>query len=100
VSINVQLAEKDLKLAEFYQRTGHPGAAYFCYELVCRRYPNTSYAATAAKRKEELRVKVEQEEQKAAAAAQPSATTTAPAAPASSALRLLPAMPSLSPPTR
>ncbi len=52
-SINVQQAERDMKIAEFYQRTGHPGSAYFYYELVCRRYPNTSYCATAAKRKED-----------------------------------------------
>jgi outer membrane protein assembly factor BamD (BamD/ComL family) len=96
LSINVQLAEKDLKLAEFYQRTGHAGAAYFCYELVCRRYPNTSYSATAAKRKEELRVKVEQEQQKAPVA-QPG---VAESAPATNAPRLLPAMPSLMPPSR
>lgn len=94
-SINVQQAERDLKIAEFYQRTGHPGAAYFYYEIVIRRYPGTSYCATATKRKEELRVKVEQEQQKAPVA-QPSAADNAPAPPAS-APRLLP---SLLPPTR
>jgi hypothetical protein len=96
LSINVQQAERDLKIAEFYQRTGHPGAAYFYFELVCRRYPRTSYAETAAKRKDELRVKVEQE-QKQSPTAQPG-VVDAPAPPAA-APRLLPAMPSLSLPS-
>src|SRR5262249_8525827 len=33
-SINLQQAEKDYKMAEFYRRTGHPGPAYWYYELV------------------------------------------------------------------
>src|SRR5262249_19848276 len=37
--INRQQAEKDFKVAEFYERTGHPGSAYFYYEIVRRRYP-------------------------------------------------------------
>lgn len=47
VSINLQQADRDFKIAEFYRRTGHPGSAYFYYELVKRRYPNTNYAARA-----------------------------------------------------
>src|SRR5262249_35483348 len=42
--INLQQAEKEYKMAEFYRRTGHPGSAYFYYELVKRRYPNTEFA--------------------------------------------------------
>src|SRR5262249_58865081 len=35
-SINFQQAEKEFKMAEFYRSTGHPGSAYFYYELVRR----------------------------------------------------------------
>jgi outer membrane protein assembly factor BamD (BamD/ComL family) len=61
--INIQQADRDFKIAEFYQRTGHPGSAYFYYELVCRRYPNTTYAAQAQQRKTELRGNAEREYQ-------------------------------------
>lgn len=54
VAINLQQAERDLRIAEFYRRTGHPGSAYFYYELVNRRYPNTEYAKKAAERMGEL----------------------------------------------
>jgi TolA-binding protein len=54
VSINAQQADKDLKRAEFYRRTGHPGSAFFYYEIVKRRYSGTEYAAKAAQRVEEL----------------------------------------------
>jgi outer membrane protein assembly factor BamD (BamD/ComL family) len=43
VGINLQQAEKDYKIAEFYRRTGHPGSAYFYYEVVRRRYPGTKF---------------------------------------------------------
>ena len=33
-----QQADRDLKIAEFYLRTGHPGAATFYYELVMLRH--------------------------------------------------------------
>lgn len=61
--MNIQQADRDFKIAEFYQRTGHPGSAYFYYELVCRRYPGTTYASKALQRKDELRSKVEREQQ-------------------------------------
>lgn len=61
-SINIQQADRDFKVAEFYQRTGHPGSAYFYYELVIRRYPGTTYADKAAQRKGELKAKVEKEQ--------------------------------------
>ncbi len=48
-------AEKDLKTAEFYARTGHPTSAYFCYEVVRRRYPGTEQAKTATRRMDELK---------------------------------------------
>jgi outer membrane protein assembly factor BamD (BamD/ComL family) len=74
-SINIQQADRDFKVAEFYQRTGHPGSAYFYYELVCRRYPRTDYASKAEQRKVELKAKVEKE-QKASVDA-PTAPTSA-----------------------
>lgn len=60
--MNVQQADRDFKIAEFYQRTGHPGSAYFYYELVCRRYPGSTYATQAAQRKLELRRRMERDQ--------------------------------------
>jgi TolA-binding protein len=54
-SINQQEADRDFLVAEFYKRTGHPGAAYFYYELVRRRYPGSKYAKEAVARMEEVR---------------------------------------------
>jgi outer membrane protein assembly factor BamD (BamD/ComL family) len=65
-NINLQQADKDFKMAEFYQRTGHPGSAYFYYELVRRRYPGTKYAEMSVKRMNELRGKLEKEQAKQA----------------------------------
>ena len=62
ISMNVQQADRDFKIAEFYQRTGHPGAAFFYYELVCRRYPATQYAEKALERKNALKGKAEREQ--------------------------------------
>jgi outer membrane protein assembly factor BamD (BamD/ComL family) len=99
VSINMQQADRDFKVAEFYKRTGHPGSAYFYYEIVRRTYPNTEYASKSAERMAEL-------EQHNGSALRPSATNpqeamqTTPANPAqetpAAAPRMLP--PSLSPP--
>src|SRR5262249_58403317 len=61
-SINYQQAEKEFKMAEFYRTTGHPGSAYFYYELVRRRYPGTKYAKLAEERWNELRAKIEREQ--------------------------------------
>ncbi len=61
VGINLQQAEKDYKTAEFYRRTGHPGAAYFYYGIVRRRYPNTPFFEKATERMHELRKKEEAE---------------------------------------
>jgi outer membrane protein assembly factor BamD (BamD/ComL family) len=54
-AIDLQQAEKEFKMAEFYRRTGHPGSAYFYYELVQRRYPKTKYAEEARARWASLR---------------------------------------------
>jgi outer membrane protein assembly factor BamD (BamD/ComL family) len=59
--MNLQQADRDFKIAEFYQRTGHPGSAYFYYELVCRRYPGTKYETQAKQAKIDLRGKADRE---------------------------------------
>jgi TolA-binding protein len=58
-SITAQQAAKDFETAEFYRRTDHPGAAYFCYEVVIRRYPNSEFARLAEERKRELKPELE-----------------------------------------
>jgi outer membrane protein assembly factor BamD (BamD/ComL family) len=60
-SISLQQAQKDFNTAEFYRRTGHPGSAYFYYEIVRRRYPGTRAAEQATERMLELRDQVELE---------------------------------------
>jgi len=52
--IRYQQAEKDFRMAEYYERTGHPGSAVFYYELVRRRYAGTRYSDVATDRKEHL----------------------------------------------
>jgi len=59
--IHLQQADRDFKVGEFYRRTGHPGSAFFYYELVRRRYPGTEYAQKAEERMSELRGVAEKE---------------------------------------
>jgi hypothetical protein len=59
--IRQQQAEKDFKRAQFYERTGHPGSAYFCYELVRRTYPGTKFSDLATERIDVLTAKLEAE---------------------------------------
>jgi TolA-binding protein len=61
VSISQQHADKDWRIAEFYRRTGHPGSAYFYYELVKRRYPGTSYSEKAIARMDEMRDRLDKQ---------------------------------------
>jgi len=63
-SINQQEADRDFLVAEFYKRTGHPGAAYFYYELVRRRYPGSKYAKDAEVRMAEVRAKMDAPQKK------------------------------------
>jgi tetratricopeptide (TPR) repeat protein len=59
--VRYQQAEKDFETAEFYRRTGHPGSAWFYYELVKRRYAGIRpWADMAVARQHEL--KTEQDE--------------------------------------
>jgi outer membrane protein assembly factor BamD (BamD/ComL family) len=53
--ITMQQAEKDYKMAEYYKRTGHIGSAYFYFEMVQKRYPQTTFAELARKQAEELK---------------------------------------------
>ena len=63
-AIGQHQADKDFRIAEFYQRTGHPGSAYLYYELVRRRYPGTRYAERATKAMAELRTQLEKSQSK------------------------------------
>jgi len=59
--VRYQQAEKDFETAEFYRRTGHPGSAWFYYELVQRRYAGIKPFADQAKaRQAELRVELDE----------------------------------------
>jgi outer membrane protein assembly factor BamD (BamD/ComL family) len=60
-NITYQQAEKDFRQAEFYRRTGHPGAAYFYYGLVAKTYRDTPYAKRAAEQMQELRAQAEKD---------------------------------------
>jgi outer membrane protein assembly factor BamD (BamD/ComL family) len=60
-TISMQQAAKDMNTARFYERTFHPGAAYFCYEIVIRRYPGTKFAEEAAKHKQMLEERARKE---------------------------------------
>jgi outer membrane protein assembly factor BamD (BamD/ComL family) len=59
-SITYQQAQKDYLTAEFYRRTGHPGSAYFYYEIVRRRYPGSKFADLATERMNQIRRQVEE----------------------------------------
>jgi beta-lactamase regulating signal transducer with metallopeptidase domain len=47
-------AQKDLNIARFWERAGHPGSAQFYYALVKRRYPGTAAADEAETKIAEL----------------------------------------------
>lgn len=53
-AIRSQQAEKDLRMAQYFERIGHPGSAVFYYELVRRRYAGTRYSDLAGEKKEQL----------------------------------------------
>jgi outer membrane protein assembly factor BamD (BamD/ComL family) len=95
--ITRQQAEKDFKIAEFYRRTGHPGSAYFYYEIVRRRYPGTPFFDLATQRMQELRGKLEKEAAKpgplvvAPQKAEPTPKATPPSGSAPAPLELAPA---------
>jgi outer membrane protein assembly factor BamD (BamD/ComL family) len=98
IGINLQQADRDWRIAEFYKRTGHPGSAYFYYELVRRRYPNTTYEERAKVRLDELQVQVKREQESQAAAPNAAQVKQGPPAASASTLETGPA-PRLLPPT-
>jgi RNA polymerase sigma factor (sigma-70 family) len=50
-----QFADRDIKVAEFYRRTGKFGTAHFYYQLVQIRYPGTNFAEKAKQGLEDLK---------------------------------------------
>ena len=59
--VRYQQAEKDFETAEFYRRTGHPGSAWFYYELVIRRYAGIQpWADQAVARQQELKAELDE----------------------------------------
>lgn len=59
--VRYQQAEKDYETAETYRRLGHPGAAWFYYELVLRRYPGIKpFCTQAAARQAELKAELDE----------------------------------------
>lgn len=59
VSIQALQAEKDIRRAEFYERTKHPGSAYFMYEIVRRRNPGTKYEKLANEKMNQLKAEMD-----------------------------------------
>jgi outer membrane protein assembly factor BamD (BamD/ComL family) len=96
-SITTQQAAKDYNLAEFYKRTGHPCSAYFCYEIVRRRYPGTKYYEMATEQMQALRSKLEKAQKEELH--RPPATDGPDSAPSSGAFppNVLPGQPSFVP---
>ncbi len=50
MAVHVQLAEKEYRRGEYYERTGHPASAYFVYHEVCRKYAGTKFSDLAQAR--------------------------------------------------
>jgi outer membrane protein assembly factor BamD (BamD/ComL family) len=57
--ITYQQAEKDTRQAEFYERQGKLGAAYFYYTMIVNTYKGSPHAQAAAVRIEAIRAEVE-----------------------------------------
>jgi outer membrane protein assembly factor BamD (BamD/ComL family) len=92
-AITMQQAEKDFNQAEFYRRTGHPGAAYFYYGLVVKTYRDTPFAKLSAERMQELRALAEKDN----GGVVPAAPTTASPPPPTTQLPARPANPEQAP---
>ncbi len=61
--IRQQRAEKDLDIADWYRRTGQPGAAEYYYRLVLQDWPDTLAASQAQIRLRALGVRLEPSEE-------------------------------------
>ncbi len=55
MAVHVQLAEKEFRRGEYYERTGHPASAYFVFHEVCRKYAGTKYSDLAQARIADLK---------------------------------------------
>jgi outer membrane protein assembly factor BamD (BamD/ComL family) len=60
IAITYQQAEKAYKTAQYYERTHHKPSAYFEYEVIRRRFPNTKFAQQSEERMEVLRKEFEE----------------------------------------
>jgi outer membrane protein assembly factor BamD (BamD/ComL family) len=100
IGINLQQAAKDYNIADFYRRTGHPGSAYFYYEIVRRRYPGTKYYDLATEHMIALRSELEKSQSQGAPAVPPPARPGEEVAPMPKVLTPAPAPagPELAPP--
>jgi outer membrane protein assembly factor BamD (BamD/ComL family) len=63
-SVTAQQAMKEIHRAEFYERTGHPGSAYFVYAGVARRYRNTKFEEQALEQMKRLHKAMEEEKER------------------------------------
>lgn len=61
IGITLQQAEKDFKVADFYERTGKLSSAYFCFQVVRQRYPGTTFFDQATERMHALKARVEKD---------------------------------------
>lgn len=98
--ITMQQAEKDFKIAEFYRRTDHPGAAYFCYDVVRRRYPTSPFAGKSIERMQELQAQHPGVVQASVPASRPATPGKPETAPMPRSLPSQPGQPELAPPPR
>jgi outer membrane protein assembly factor BamD (BamD/ComL family) len=62
--MTLQQAEKDYEMGRIYERTGHPQSAYFLYQIVRQRYPDTKFFEMATQRMNELKIKAEKSDEK------------------------------------
>ena len=62
IGIQLQQAEKDYEVAEFYRKTDHLPSAYFYYEIVRRRYAGTRFADQATERMHEIHDEAEKQQ--------------------------------------
>jgi outer membrane protein assembly factor BamD (BamD/ComL family) len=72
LGIRANQAEHDFETAEYYRRSGRAGSAYWCYELVKRRYPGTKFSDLADMRIQEIqRTQTQKDEDRAAGRVRP-----------------------------
>jgi tetratricopeptide (TPR) repeat protein len=70
-NVRMQLADKYLEQAKYYERTGHPASAYFYYDLVTRQHKGTQAEEVAKARMVALEPLRQQAQADAAAGKKP-----------------------------